>query len=430
MLLCYRSSADSSIQPNTLQQQQNITSANQPNPAIGLHGVNVTPIPSANVHQVANVNLASASFQGVAVPPDQQQLINPQGQIGLMSQVRPTSVQDSQGASVVTTSNVQSQGQVPAVWHFSMNQFLHLVSHAQSGALNHLSPEEIQTLLSKEIPHTDIQTASGSQISSQNVPTAVQQVSTIATAVQPDQSQIVQSVQPTENLTLITAEDVQHLFDLFQCGNLGALTVSQLQQLDFQIQCGNFGHLSPEKLQPLHIVAQALNLSRSSGSQAPNTQVQQPQQFDLSNLSADQIQNLQAQAQSVANISSGQDVSSTHSDPNLWKVVFKRSDGSEKEFMVNDQNGQNVSNYCQQVDISGQGANTSSAFLPPGTFQPFPAHTLCHVDPAQLHLYQRSQHSDTSSSLASGAPSYVSGGSVGAQTSVSGSGTTRYNFCI
>ena len=330
-------------------------------------------------------------------------------------------------SNVPHSDNSQSSG----IWHFTMDQVLHLVSHAQTGALNNLSNADIQKILAKEVPHTDGQNANQAtsasviQVGTDQVSQAisqqlVQQPSAGQDTTLPTTLPHIAITQQTQDVNLITPDDVQHLFNLLQTDNLSSLTLHQLQQLNYQIQCGNFGHLSPEQMQQLHIVAQALNISKTTV--GTDVQGQQPQ-FDFSQISADQMRELQAQTQALSSAVSNQNVPTTN-DPNLWKVSCTKSDGSNKDFFVNDPNGQHISSFCEQVDISGQCIQNQSSMVMPPPVQRFPAHTLRHVDPSQLHQFNQSQHSDTSSSLASGTPSLRSGGSAGHSSTLGGSGST------
>ena len=424
-MLPFRASNVAVVVPHQIvnvQGQTNVISGGDPNAQGGSQ--NIRPTQSAHV----------GISQGISnVPSNVPQSGNDQ-----LSNIQsdPQAVSSYPTVSDVV-QNVGSSNQPNAFWHFTMDQVLHLVSHAQSGALNNMSAQDIQNVLVREIPHSEVQNQVQGQTSDISQVAVDQSVNVVAHQQQPptgatanpavtDPVQNVQLEQQSQNLSMITDEDVQHLFDLYQTGSLNTLTPHQLQQLDYQVNYGNFGHLPAERLQQLEIVVQTLNLSTNAGAQ--DVQTQQQQQIVGSQNSANQMSIQQSQQQTVASISSGtqQQQVPPPNDPNVWKVTFSKGYGTAREFLVNDLNGQHVSSFCEQVDInSGQSHQSGSSMGGPTTVQRFPPHTIRSVDPAQLQRFNQSQHSDTSSSLASGTASIRSGGSAGVSSTLTSSGVTR-----
>ena len=140
--------------------------------------------------------------------------------------------------------------------------------------------------------------------------------------------------------------------------------------------------------------------------------------------SGESVQNIPIQMPST-DFALQQQESSVGGAQELCKITVRTSDGNAKEFVLNQEHGNQLSNLCQQVDLSAGTANSGSLSHAQPGFEHFPAHTLRHVDPAQLRKHHTSQHSDTSSSLASDVTSFRSGASGGGQSNLSASGSTR-----
>ena len=101
----------------------------------------------------------------------------------------------------------------------------------------------------------------------------------------------------------------------------------------------------------------------------------------------------------------------SHED--VSKITMEKSESSKREFIVHDEQDHQVLNFCKQYDITGRSGYSGSVMAPPASLQQFPPHTIRHADQAQVQQYNRSHHSDTSSSVHSGATSFHSTASFG-----------------
>ena len=220
-----------------------------------------------------------------------------------------------------------------------------------------------------------------------------------------------QSVAPVQTISLdqMSPEDIQRIKAETEKAILNQITAQQIQTLQAEAKANILSQMSAEQMKQLQTEAESAILQKIIEDTLKEMQVKQ----DFLATSAGLQRTLAAPAQMFPhpNIMQSQQQSiGSHED--VSKITMEKSHGSKREFIVHDQQGHQV-NFCEQYDITGRSAHSGSLVVAPIAVQRFPPHTLRHVDVNQLQQYNRSQHSDTSSSIHSGATSCHSAASFG-----------------
>ena len=219
------------------------------------------------------------------------------------------------------------------------------------------------------------------------------------------QNIIVQMQLHSTTITPLSAEELNHNHFLWQSHGFDVrnITENQIQQLHAHLrqQGKTILNLSPDEVQ--HVI-NLFQCQRQTETVYGHPTAQYPHSVQSANVQA--------------SVGQGSTM--------LCKVVLTKSDGSAKEFLVKEQDGNQVFNLCTQVDISCGSEISGCAQFPPTALQTFPPHTLRYVDVADLEEHKRSEHSDTSyTSVGSGARSVASGGCAPTDSALTGSGSTR-----
>ena len=216
--------------------------------------------------------------------------------------------------------------------------------------------------------------------------------------------------------TTVSKEDLQKIRSEVKASILKQISEDELKNLHSEAQAAILKQLTPEQIKNINEQAEAAIMQRI---QEEKYQEFLAQQHSVMQAQGGQIQNISHR------VSGEKQQQSSISDDQVAKITIEKHDGSRKEFFVHQDHGAQVFSFCQQVDISGGSQHSGSMMLAPSAVQPFPAHTIRNVEVSQLQQYNRSLHSDTSSSLGSGAQSFHSASSILEPSAFTASGSTR-----
>ena len=242
--------------------------------------------------------------------------------------------------------------------------------------------------------------------------------------IQPDAIQSMTSGAQGSGILNISQDQLKAIEAEAESAVFNKLTPEQRKELEDETRASAFMKITAQQRQEIQNQSQVAVLAQMN---APQIQVQQ-----ASNITQPHSAVVQPIVQPDLNLVVPQAAFSQNQL--VSSIVITKSDGTRKEFLVNQQEGDEFENVAAKADICNQSGQSVL-----GVSQPFPPHALRHAQLSQLQLIQRSNqglrniidlHSDTSSSLGSGARSVRSAGSVGLPSSLSATDTTRYQCII